>query len=82
LFSILLDPALPSTRVDAFVEALKLFKLGYSWGGPVSLAVPYDLKALRGDAARHDGHLVRFSIGLEASDDLIADLDQALRLLA
>jgi cystathionine beta-lyase/cystathionine gamma-synthase len=32
-------------------------------------------------APRHDGHLVRFSIGLEAADDLIADLDQALRLL-
>ena len=38
-------------------------------------------KAMRGDAARHAGHLVRFSIGLEAADDLIADLDQALRAL-
>jgi cystathionine beta-lyase len=81
LFSIVLDPALPAARVDAFCEGLKRFKLGYSWAGPVSLAVPYDLKMLRGAAARHRGHLVRFSIGLEAADDLIADLDQALRLL-
>ncbi|MFO1220934.1 MAG: cystathionine beta-lyase [Burkholderiaceae bacterium] len=81
LFSILLDPALPAARVDAFVDALELFKIGYSWGGPVSLAVPYDLKAMRGDAARHEGHLVRFSIGLESSADLIADLEQALRQL-
>lgn len=81
LFSVILDPALPAARVDAFCESLKLFKLGYSWAGPVSLAVPYDLKALRGAAARHDGHLVRLSIGLEAADDLIADLDQALRVL-
>jgi hypothetical protein len=81
LFSIILDPALPAARIDAFCEGLKRFKLGYSWAGPVSLAVPYDLKMLRGAAARHDGHLVRFSIGLEAADDLIADLDQALRLL-
>lgn len=82
LFSILLDPALPAARVDAFVDALRLFKLGYSWGGPVSLVVPYDLKAMRGDAARYDGHLVRFSIGLESPADLIADLEQALARLA
>jgi cystathionine beta-lyase len=81
LFSILLDPALPVARVDAFVESLKLYKLGYSWGGPVSLVVPYDLRLLRGEAARSRGHLVRFSIGLEATDDLIADLDQALLVL-
>jgi cystathionine beta-lyase len=81
LFSILLDPTLPAARVDAFCDSLKLFKLGYSWAGPVSLAVPYDLKALRGAAVRHDGHLVRLSIGLEAADDLIADLEQSLRLL-
>jgi cysteine-S-conjugate beta-lyase len=47
----------------------------------VSLAVPYDLKMLRGAACRHQGHLVRLSIGMEATDDLIADLDQALRQL-
>jgi cystathionine beta-lyase len=81
LFSILLDPALPAASVDAFCNALKLFKLGYSWGGPVSLVVPYDLRLLRGEATRLSGHLVRFSIGLEASDDLIADLDQALQTL-
>jgi len=81
LFSVMIDPALPSGRVDEFVDALRHFKLGYSWGGPMSLVVPYDLKAMRGDAARHAGHLVRFSIGLESADDLIADLDQALRAL-
>jgi len=81
LFSILLEAALPSERIDAFCDALKLFKLGYSWGGPVSLVVPYDLRAMRGDAWRLDGHLVRFSIGLEAADDLVADLERAFQLL-
>jgi len=81
LFSILLDPSLPVASVDAFCNALRLFKLGYSWGGPVSLAVPYDLRLLRGEATRLSGHLVRFSIGLEASDDLIVDLEQALQAL-
>jgi cystathionine beta-lyase len=81
LFSVVFDAALPAARVDAFCDALERFELGYSWAGPVSLVVPYDLKMLRGSAPRYDGHLVRFSIGLEAADDLIADLDRALRLL-
>lgn len=81
LFSVLIDERITVQRVDAFCEALSLFKLGTSWGGPVSLVVPYNLKSMRGDRARLSGHLVRFSIGLEATDDLIADLDQALRAL-
>ncbi|HJW10995.1 MAG TPA: cystathionine beta-lyase, partial [Albitalea sp.] len=50
---------------------------GYSWAGPVSLVVPYDLASLRAQPAWR-GALVRFSIGLEAVDDLIADCEQAL----
>ncbi len=67
-------------QVHAFVDALKLFKLGYSWAGPVSLAVPYELSAMRADAPWR-GTLVRFSLGLEDVDDLQADLAAALRLL-
>ena len=65
---------------DPFVDALKLFKIGYSWAGPVSLVVPYDLKAMRGDKA-YPGTLVRFSIGLESAVALKADLAQALAVL-
>ncbi len=82
LFSVLLDPALPAERVDAFVDALRLFKIGYSWAGPVSLAVPYDLRLMRDGASTLRGHLVRFSIGLEAVADLVEDVEQALRQLA
>lgn len=81
LFSVMLDPALTTAQVDAFVDALRLFKIGYSWGGPVSLVVPYDLSAMREDRSTLPGHLVRFSIGLEAVADLQADLAQALRAL-
>lgn len=85
LFSVLLDPALPAERVDAFVDALRLFKIGYSWAGPVSLVVPYDLRLMRegreGPSALR-GHLVRFSVGLEAVADLVEDVEQALRRLA
>ena len=78
LFSVMLDAELPPAKVDAFVDALRLFKIGYSWGGPVSLVVPYDLGSMRDDRSALPGHLVRFSIGLEAVADLQADLAQAL----
>ena len=78
LFSVMLDERLSAAQVDAFVDALRLFKIGYSWGGPVSLVVPYDLAAMRDDRSALPGHLVRFSIGLEAVADLQADLAQAL----
>lgn len=79
LFSVMLDPAFSAAQVDAFVDALRLFKIGYSWGGPVSLVVPYELDGMRDDRSALPGHLVRFSIGLEAVADLQADLTQALQ---
>ena len=81
LFSVMLDAELPAAQVDAFVDALRLFKIGYSWGGPMSLVVPYDLGSMRDDRSALPGHLVRFSIGLESVADLQADLAQALRQL-
>ena len=77
LFSVVFDARYSARQVDAFVDALRLYKIGFSWAGPVSLVVPYDLKAMRGDA-QWRGTLVRFSIGLESVDDLIADQAQAL----
>ena len=81
LFSVMVDPRFSQAQVDAFCDALKLFKLGYSWGGPVSLVVPYALNTLRHSwpAAIKSGHIVRFSIGLEAVADLQLDLAQAMR---
>ncbi|EHR71361.1 cystathionine beta-lyase/cystathionine gamma-synthase [Burkholderiales bacterium JOSHI_001] len=82
LFSVMLDEALTPAQVDAFCDALTLFKLGYSWGGPASLVVPYQLGSMRAQPQSLRGHLVRFSIGLERVDDLKADLVQALERLA
>jgi len=81
LFSVLLDPRFTAAQVDRFVDGLKLFRIGYSWAGPTSLVVPYDLNTMRADRSGLPGHLVRFSIGLEAAADLQADLAQALRRL-
>ena len=80
LFSLIFDPTFTQAQVDAFCEALRLFKIGYSWGGPMSLVVPYDLRAMRTVWPAHlkQGRLVRFSVGLEAVADLQADLAQAL----
>jgi cystathionine beta-lyase len=80
LFSVLFDPRLAPAQVDGFVDALRLFRIGYSWGGPMSLAVPYDVAPMR-RAGAHAGSLVRFSIGLESTSDLIADIEQALAAL-
>ncbi len=80
LFSVIFDNRHSSAQVDAFCDALKLFKLGYSWGGPISLVVPYDLATLRPGWPKGvaKGTLVRFSVGLEAAADLQADLAQAI----
>ena len=80
LFSVIFPAQRSQAQVDAFCNALKLFKLGYSWGGPMSLVVPYDLASMRSGWPAHlqKGTLVRFSVGLEAVADLQADLQQAL----
>jgi cysteine-S-conjugate beta-lyase len=84
LFSVVFDERYSTAQVDAFCDALKLFKLGYSWGGPVSLVVPYDVASMRSPRlgpCPYKGVLVRFSVGLEAVEDLRADLEQALGAL-
>jgi cystathionine beta-lyase len=85
LFSVVFDPSFSAVRVDAFCDALRLFKIGYSWGGPMSLVVPYDIASMRqrvGSWKHPGGVLVRLSVGLEAVADLQADLEQALGALA
>ncbi len=81
LFSVLFDPQYTEEQTDSFIDSLKLFKIGYSWGGANSLAVPYRMASMR---SRWDeaGQLVRLNIGLEGPDDLIADIAQALHSLA
>lgn len=81
LFSVVFEPAVSPERVDAFCDRLRLFRLGYSWAGPVSLCVPYDIAAMR-PGWPHASRLVRFAVGLEAVDDLRADLAQALTALS
>ena len=77
LFSVLFHPQYTEEQTDYFVESLKLFKIGFSWGGAHSLCVPYRIDKMR-DQWRDTGILVRFNIGLEDAEDLIKDIDHAL----
>jgi cystathionine beta-lyase len=78
LFSFVLKPGSPKA-VDAFLDAVTLFGLGYSWGGFESLTIPCDPQlGNRTVQTRFGGPLIRLHIGLEAPADLIDDLTQAL----
>jgi cysteine-S-conjugate beta-lyase len=76
LFSIVLKPK-PQAAVDAMLDSLMLFGMGFSWGGFESLAIPFDCAAYR-TATRWNpgGPTLRLHIGLENLDDLKADLDR------
>ena len=78
LFSVEL-PGWDIPRSERFLEALEIFGMGFSWGGYESLAIHCDPQLKRTKTAqKHDGALIRFSIGMEAPEDLIADLEKGL----
>ena len=81
LFSVVLTPR-SKARVDAFINALQLFGIGYSYGGYESLVIHCDPQLKRRHADALPGPLVRFACGLEDAGDLIADLEQAFAATA
>ncbi|HRK38569.1 MAG TPA: PLP-dependent transferase [Burkholderiaceae bacterium] len=81
LFSVVFRPHISQRQIDRFCDALQLFRLGWSWAGPISLCAPYDIPSMRQCAWPHAGGLVRFAIGLESVADLQADLTQALAVM-
>ena len=82
LFSIVLKPT-SEKSVHAFLNELALFGLGYSWGGFESLAILFDCTEYRTATKwAPGGPALRFHIGLEDPDDLIADLERGFGALA
>lgn len=81
LFSVVLKPA-PQKAVDTMLDSLKLFGMGFSWGGFESLVIPFDCNDYR-TATRWapGGPTLRFHIGLENVEDLKADLDRGFAVL-
>jgi cystathionine beta-lyase len=79
LFGVELKPV-PNTKVRAFLDTLKLFGMGYSWGGFESLVVPSDTRDRVAPGA-FAGPTLRLHIGLEDIDDLLADLEAGFAAL-
>ena len=78
LFGFVLKGGSPQAA-DAFLDALQLFGLGFSWGGFESLAIVSDPQlGKRKFAPTYDGPLMRLHIGLETEQDLVADLRRGL----
>uniref|UniRef100_Q07N19 Cystathionine beta-lyase n=1 Tax=Rhodopseudomonas palustris (strain BisA53) TaxID=316055 RepID=Q07N19_RHOP5 len=76
LFSIVLRPA-PQKAVDAMLDTVRLFGMGYSWGGFESLVIPFDCTSYRSATPWNPGGpALRLHIGLESVDDLKADLER------
>lgn len=83
LVSVIFKPEYDINAIRKFCDHLQLFKLGFSWGGPVSLVMLYNLDEMRHLEHSHlqKGLLVRFCIGLEDPDDLIQDIENALKAI-
>jgi cysteine-S-conjugate beta-lyase len=81
LFSIVLKPV-PQKAVDAMLDTVKLFGMGYSWGGFESLVIPFDCDGYRTATKwAPGGPTLRLHIGLENVDDLKADLERGFAVL-
>lgn len=82
LFTIVLEPGPAHGRLAAMLDRMRLFRMGWSWGGYESLIIPTDPNRLR--TVSHidvGGPCLRLHIGLEDPDDLIADLDDGFQRL-
>ncbi|HZC56464.1 MAG TPA: cystathionine beta-lyase [Xanthobacteraceae bacterium] len=82
LFSMVLKPV-SQKAVYALLDELELFGIGASWGGYESLAIPFDCSPVRTATKwAPGGPTVRFHIGLEAVEDLCADLERGFAVMA
>lgn len=82
LFGFVLKNTLSQSAMEAMIDALKLFGIGASWGGYESLVLPTSKSITRNfPTDEAEGPSMRLQIGLEAADDLIADLEQGFNVL-
>jgi cystathionine beta-lyase len=82
LFGVVLKP-IAEKKVYAFMDALTLFGMGYSWGGYESLVISFDCSEYRTATKWNPGGpTLRIHIGLEDVDDLLADLERGFAAMA
>lgn len=79
IFSVVFDRRFTAGQVAGFADRLRLFKIGFSWGGVTSLVIVYP--NLDRPGRDYGGRLVRLNVGLEEPTDLIEDLAQALNAM-
>jgi cysteine-S-conjugate beta-lyase len=80
LFGVVLKPGLPAGALEALVDGAQLFGRGYSWGGYESLMIPaFPERTVV--PCPYEGRLFRIAAGLEAADDLVADLERSFAAL-
>jgi len=79
IFSVIFSERISHESIVRFIRSLKMFKLGFGWGGVTSLVMRYD--DLGRAAPVPTERLVRFNVGLESVDDLLADLRAAWTVL-
>lgn len=77
VFSVLFKPEYSFDDVANFIDSLQLFPVGSSWGGYESLIQPQDMKYYRNNW-NEEGQMIRFQVGFENPEDLIADLEQGI----
>ena len=81
LFGVVLKPV-SQTAVDALLDSVRLFGMGYSWGGFESLIIPFDCTGYRTATTwSPGGPTLRLHIGLENMEDLKADLASGFEAL-
>jgi len=82
LFSVILKPV-DEKSLKTFFNALRLFGMGFSWGGFESLCIHSRPEKNRTAVPwKHEGPLLRFHAGLEDTSDLLTDLERAFTLMA
>ena len=82
LFGVVFQPQFSAAAVVALIDSLKLFGIGASWGGYESLVLPTTGTITRSAGTGvFEGEMARFHVGLENTDDLIADMEQGLAAL-
>ena len=81
IFSVVFKPC-SKEDVLAFVNALNIFGIGYSYGGFESLCIHCDPQLNRKASDKLGGPLVRFACGLEAMEDLKSDINQSLNAIS
>jgi cystathionine beta-lyase len=82
LFSFIMKDSYSEEALGKFIDPMQIFGIGASWGGYESLVLPFDPRIARSATKwKHQGSAIRLHIGLENVDDILSDLEDAMKRL-